>query len=56
MIHWNVYIENFNRRCIEVIDLLEPRSYLHGKCIDALKECGEDKESFAEEIRKAIMY
>lgn len=57
MIHWNVYIENFNRRCIEIVDLFAgEHSYLRAACRKALEKSNDDKEQFAEELRKAIMY
>lgn len=53
---WNVYIENFNRKCIEVINLLKPNGYLWNACKRARKKYPEDKEQFGTEIRKDLMY
>lgn len=57
MIRWNVYIENFNRRCIEAADLFAgEHSYLRDVCRKALKKYKDDKEQFAEEVRRSLKY
>ena len=55
MLHWFVYIEDFNRREIGRMDLFDG-SYLREECKKALLEADGDKERFGERVRSAIMY
>lgn len=55
MLHWNVYCENVNARRMEIYDIFSRSSFRNDvkKCV---KKCGNDKEQFAESLRKALMH
>lgn len=55
MIHWNVYVENINKRCIEKYDIFG-ESYLADECRKMLKKYGDNRERFLIELRHELMY
>ena len=54
-LEWNAYTYDFNRGEIRVINILN-NSRLLGDIAKAFKECGDDKDKFAEEVRRWCMY
>ena len=55
MLCWNVYISNFNNREIETFNIFDHCSFYEA-CLKAKKKFKEDKEGFAEEVRRNLMY
>ena len=55
LLEWNAYTYDFNRGDIRVINILN-NSRLLGDITKAFKECGDDKDKFAEEVRRWCMY
>ena len=55
MLTWNVYIEDINKRCIEVHNIFN-----HSRFVDDLKKARnkfkDDKEGFTEQLRRELMY
>lgn len=55
MLEWNVYISEFNGRRIEKHNIFD-----HNGVMDDLRKAArkyrEDKEAFAEEVRRSLMY
>jgi len=55
MLTWNVFIEDFNKKRIEVHNVFEHGRFLED-CKRALKKHGNNREQFAKEIRSDLMY
>lgn len=55
MIHWYVYVENFNARTIEKRDLFANGAHIK-EIAKMFKKCGEDKDAFVKELRSELMY
>ena len=55
MLTWNVYVENINQRCIEVHNIFD-HSRLVADLKKDLKEYKDDKDGFAERLRRELMY
>lgn len=52
---WNTYIGNFNSGLIEAHNIFDHASFL-SDCRKAAKKFREDKEAFAEQVRRDLMY
>ena len=52
---WNTYISNFNSGLIEVHNIFHHAAFRDG-CRKAAKKFSEDREAFAEQVRKELMY
>ena len=54
-LEWNVFVENFNGRKIEIYNIFQNTSLLEDIRRDA-KKCGEDRVAFEERLRRDLMY
>lgn len=52
---WNVFISNANRRTIEKYNIFDHHYFCAG-CDKAYKKCVGEKDAFAEEVRRELMY
>lgn len=55
MLTWNVYVGNFNSGRIEKYNIFDHWSF-YDACLRAKKEFKDDKEKFAEEVRRWLGY
>lgn len=55
MLCWNVYYGNFNSREIEVVNVFDHGGF-YNDCVKAKKKFKEDKEGFADEVRRSLHY
>lgn len=55
MLQWNVYVGDFNSGEIKTYNIFNHFSF-HHCCLDAMKDFGDDKERFAEEIDSWMKY
>ena len=55
MLEWNVYVSDFNDKNIEVYNILSGGRFVED-CAKSAKKFKDDKEAFAEEVRKDLMY
>lgn len=55
MLTWNVIYGNFNSREIEIYNIFRHWAFKQD-CVKAAKKFMDNKESFADEVRKSLMY
>lgn len=55
MLEWNVYINSFNEKRIEICNIFDHCRFLDG-CKKIAKKYKDDKAAFAEELRRELMY
>ncbi len=55
MLTWNVYMEDFNARCIKVFNIFNHFAF-HEDCRKVARKYKDDREKFVEEIRHSLMY
>ena len=55
MLTWKVYCEEFNKREIRVVNIFDHRTFCEC-CKQHAKKFKDDKEAFAEAVRKDLMY
>lgn len=55
MLAWNVYIDDFNARCIRTLDIFQHDSFLEG-CRKAAQKYTDDEASFAEQVDRLLKY
>ena len=55
MLEWNVYIGDFNAREIHTYNVFGHYSFLED-CVRNKKKNKDDKEAFAEQLRRDLMY
>ena len=55
MLTWNVYYGNFNSGEIEIHNVFRHGSFI-ADIKKALKKCGDDKEAFAQAVKRELMY
>ena len=55
MIQWNVYIEDFNNKRIEIYNVLNHGGFLKD-VQKAIKKFKNDKEAFEKEVKSSLMY
>lgn len=54
-LEWNVYIENINRRRIEIYNIFQHHSFLK-ECNEAWKEYNHDFSKFEQSVHRSLMY
>ena len=52
---WNVYVENFNRKCIEPYNILNHSSF-SADIEKAYKKHKDDFDAFSEAVKRSLMY
>ena len=55
MLTWNVYVGDFNTGKIELYNIFNHYSF-YNDCVKAKKKFKDDKEGFAEEVRRDLHY
>lgn len=55
MLIWNVFHENFNAKCIEVVNIFDHFGFRED-CRKAARKYKDDREKFTEEVRRSLMY
>ena len=55
MLTWNVYIGNINSGTIEMYDIFDHWKFFED-CQENLKENGDSRERFVEQLRRDLMY
>ena len=55
MLTWNVYVGDFNTGKIELYNIFNHHSF-YNDCVKAKKKFKDDKEGFAEEVRRDLHY
>ena len=55
MLCWNVYMSDFNKREIKVVNIFDHGSF-YGECVRAKKKFKDDKEGFAKEVKGWLHY
>lgn len=55
MLSWNVYVEDFNNKEILVYNIFRHYGFMCD-CVKIAKKYRTDKDAFAEEIRRSLMY
>ena len=55
MLCWNVYVSDFNRGKIDTFNIFNHHSF-YDDCAKARRKFHGDKDGFAEEVRKSLMY
>lgn len=55
MLCWNVYYGNFNKREIQTFNIFDHAAF-YESCVKAKKKFKEDREGFAEEVRRSLQY
>lgn len=55
MLTWNVYISEFNDNRIETYNVFDHYSFMED-CRKNAKKCADNKEAFAEKVRRDLMY
>lgn len=55
MLTWNTYVGNFNSGRIEIHNIFDHYTFLED-CRKNAKKNGEDKNAFAEQLRRDLMY
>lgn len=55
MLCWNVYVSDFNEREIEVYNIFNHAAF-YDDCVKAKKEFKDDKEGFAEYVKRSLCY
>ena len=55
MLTWNIIYGNFNSREIEIYNIFRHWAFKQD-CAKAAKKFKDNKESFADEVRKSLMY
>ena len=53
---WNVYIENFNHKEIEVRNIFECSWIFQDDLIKIYKKYSDNKEKFLDDVKKALMH
>ena len=55
MLKWNVYVEDFNARCMRVHNIFDHWS-LREDLKKLVKKCGDDRKTFEEELKHHLKY
>ena len=55
MLAWNVYLDDFNNRCIRTLNIFEHASFMDG-CRKAAKKYKDDRTAFEEQIERLLKY
>ena len=55
MLEWNVYFGNFNRQCIETVNILGHSGTVK-EIAEAYKKSGDNRAVFEDEVRRVLHY
>lgn len=55
MLCWNVYVSSFNDSEITTMNIFNHGSF-YNDCVKAKKKFNEDRDAFAEQVRRSLMY